>query len=34
VVLGGKRGGTVVGVVTRINLLKDFIQERTGCKFY
>ena len=30
IVLGGESGGKVVGVVTRINLLKEFVEERTG----
>jgi len=33
IVLGGESGGRVVGVVTRINLLKDYVAERTGCEF-
>lgn len=32
IVLGGHSGGQVVGVLTRINLLKEYIQERTGCE--
>uniref|UniRef100_A0A7S2XPI2 Chloride channel protein n=1 Tax=Attheya septentrionalis TaxID=420275 RepID=A0A7S2XPI2_9STRA len=31
VVLGGKYGGTVVGMITRCNLDERFIKERTGC---
>eukprot|EP00522_Entomoneis_paludosa_P007011 CAMPEP_0172443238 /NCGR_PEP_ID=MMETSP1065-20121228/3532_1 /TAXON_ID=265537 /ORGANISM="Amphiprora paludosa, Strain CCMP125" /LENGTH=1034 /DNA_ID=CAMNT_0013193407 /DNA_START=12 /DNA_END=3116 /DNA_ORIENTATION=+ len=31
VVLGGESGGEVVGVLTRINFLTKFIEERTGC---
>ena len=30
IVLGGESGGRVVGVITRINLLKESIEERTG----
>lgn len=30
VVLGGADGGHVVGIITRINLLKDFIERRIG----
>jgi H+/Cl- antiporter ClcA len=32
IVLGGQSGGEVVGILTRINLLKESIQERTGCE--
>jgi H+/Cl- antiporter ClcA len=31
VVLGGKSGGETVGILTRLNLLKESIQEETGC---
>jgi hypothetical protein len=31
IVLGGQSGGEVVGMLTRINLLMESIQERTGC---
>jgi len=30
IVLGGEGGGKVVGIITRINLLKEYIEERTG----
>ena len=30
IVLGGDTGGAVVGIVTRINLLKCSVEERTG----
>jgi hypothetical protein len=30
IVLGGESGGKVVGMITRINLLKEFVEERTG----
>jgi CBS domain-containing protein len=30
IVLGGDSGGTVVGIVTRINLLKSSVEDRTG----
>ena len=32
VVLGGQTGGEVVGILSRINFLNDFIEERTGCE--
>lgn len=32
IVLGGHSGGEVVGILTRINLLKESIAERTGCE--
>jgi H+/Cl- antiporter ClcA len=32
IVLGGKSGGETVGILTRLNLLKESIQERTGCE--
>jgi len=31
VVLGGESGGEVVGILTRVNFLKEYIQERTLC---
>lgn len=31
IVLGGETGGAVVGLLTRVNLLKGSIEERTGC---
>jgi len=34
VVIGGEGGGEVVGLLTRINFLSSFIEERTGCKLY
>ncbi|KAL7579505.1 hypothetical protein ACA910_007882 [Epithemia clementina (nom. ined.)] len=32
VVLGGATGGEVVGILSRINFLNEFIEERTGCE--
>jgi H+/Cl- antiporter ClcA len=32
IVLGAQSGGEVVGILTRINLLKGSMQERTGCE--
>jgi hypothetical protein len=31
IVLGGKSGGETVGILTRLNLLKESIEEQTGC---
>mmetsp|Transcript_3170 Transcript_3170/g.4265 ORF Transcript_3170/g.4265 Transcript_3170/m.4265 type:complete len:133 (+) Transcript_3170:281-679(+) len=31
VVIGGESGGAVVGILTRINFLQEFVEERTGC---
>jgi len=30
IVLGGETGGQVVGLITRINLLREYIEERMG----
>jgi CBS domain-containing protein len=34
IVLGGESGGEVAGILTRINFLEEFIEERTGYRMY